>query len=131
MSGTARALAACASCSPLPQPPLRYRPPRCRCLPQFLLAENSWRKTNHSIIFGFFFVSSSLFTLLGGEVTTLSGVYSLSFLGVMGLFAFACMLLKYKRPGLPRSVRTRCVPPRAPPRPLAHCGAPLAAGRAR
>jgi amino acid transporter len=73
-----------------------------RCLPQFLLAENKFRGTNHIIIFGFFFVSSSLLWVLNGKFETLAGVYALAFLGVMFLFGFACLLLKIKRPDIAR-----------------------------
>lgn len=76
-----------------------------RCLPQFLLAENSWRKTNHWIILAFFVLCCSILEMSGGRVETLAGVYTISFLGVMGLFAFGNMLLKVQRGRLPRSVR--------------------------
>lgn len=77
-----------------------------RCLPQFLLNENSCRKTNHWIVIGFFLVSTSLFLMLRGNVETLSGVYNLAFLAVMSLFAIGCMMLKWKRPKIPRAVRS-------------------------
>ena len=105
-----------------------------RCLPQFLLNENSCRKTNHWIIIGFFLVASSLFLILNGNVETLSGVYNLAFLCVMvsclsrplsfarawlmppastlclqSLFAMGCMMLKWKRPRIPRAVRSSYV----------------------
>jgi hypothetical protein len=76
-----------------------------RCVPAFLLAENSWRRTNHYIIFGFLGLCWSLYTILNGNVDTLSNVYTVSFLGVMGLFSIGNMILKYKRNDLPRSVR--------------------------
>lgn len=77
-----------------------------RCLPQMLLHENAWRGTNHYIIFGYFFVSSSLFLILHGNIDSLSNIYTVSFLAVMALFAIGCMLLKYKRPTLPRDERS-------------------------
>ncbi len=76
-----------------------------RCLPQFLLAKNSWRETNHWIILSFFLVCCSILIATAGEVTLLAGVYTLSFLSVMALFAIGNMLLKSKRDRLPRSVR--------------------------
>jgi amino acid transporter len=75
-----------------------------RCLPQFLLAENEWRHTNHWIILGFFGVCSSMYLMLNGDVVSLSNVYSVSFMSVMGLFALGNMLLKYKRGNLKREV---------------------------
>lgn len=76
-----------------------------RCLPQFLLQENRWRGTNHWIILLFFVLCCSILTITAGKIETLAGVYTLSFLGVMGLFAIGNMLLKVKRDRLPRPVR--------------------------
>merc|ERR1712137_1052246 len=76
-----------------------------RCLPQFFLQENSLRHTNHWIILGFFAITSSLYAIVLGNVNTLSGMYSVAFLGVMSLFAIGCMMLKYKRNVIPRQVR--------------------------
>ncbi|MEO8126929.1 MAG: APC family permease [Bryobacteraceae bacterium] len=76
-----------------------------RCLPQFLLAENRLRRTNHWIILLFFAVCSSIMISTGGEIEALAGVYTLSFLGVMILFAIGNMLLKVERGRLPRAVR--------------------------
>ena len=82
-----------------------------RCLPQFLLAENSWRKTNHFIIIGFLIICSSLYLILSSSgdpssLQNLANVYTVSFLSVMSLFAIGNMLLKYKRGRLQREVRT-------------------------
>jgi hypothetical protein len=76
-----------------------------QCLPQRLLAENRWRGTNHWIILGFFAVCCSILALTGGDVGTLAGVYTLSFLAVMALYAVGNMLLKVARGRLPRAVR--------------------------
>ena len=76
-----------------------------RCLPQKLLAENKRRKTNHYIIIGFFLVCCSILAATSGHVATLAGVYTISFLSVMALFAVGNMLLKVERRRLPRSVR--------------------------
>jgi amino acid transporter len=76
-----------------------------RCLPQVLLQTNRWRNTNHWIILGFFLICCSILLATAGEVTLLAGVYTLSFLSVMSLFAIGNMLLKSKRDRLPRSVR--------------------------
>merc|ERR1712137_1346186 len=76
-----------------------------RCLPQFFLRENSLRHTNHWIILGFFAITSSLYAIVLGNANTLSGMYSVAFLGVMSLFAIGCMMLKYKRNDIPRQVR--------------------------
>lgn len=76
-----------------------------RCLPQFLLAQNQARKTNHWIILLFFILCSSVLLATNGAIEALAGVYTLSFLGVMGLFAIGNMLLKIERARLPRLVR--------------------------
>jgi amino acid transporter len=76
-----------------------------RCLPQFLLQENRWRKTNHWILGGFFLVCVSILLVTGGHIETLAGVYTLAFLSVMALFAVGNMLLKVKRGRLPRDTR--------------------------
>lgn len=76
-----------------------------RCLPQFLLQQNKSRGTNHWIILGFFAVCCSILVSTGGKVTTLAGVYAISFLSVMAFFAIGNMLLKIRRERLPRDVR--------------------------
>lgn len=76
-----------------------------RCLPQFLLEENKWRSTNHWIILLFFALCCSVLVITGGRIETLAGVYTLSFLCVMALFAVGNMLLKIKRDRLPREIR--------------------------
>ena len=76
-----------------------------RCLPQFLLAENRWRGTNHWIFLGFLGLCVSILLATGGEVEALAGVYTISFLSVMALFALGNMLLKTKRDRLRRDER--------------------------
>lgn len=72
-----------------------------RTLPQFLLKENR-RGTNHRIVIAFFAlcVSVAFFTQL--EIEALAGVYVLSFLSVMILYALGNILLKVRRENLPR-----------------------------
>lgn len=76
-----------------------------RCLPQFLLRENKWRGTNHWIILLFFVLCCSVLIITKGQIEALAGVYTISFLGVMSLFAAGNMLLKVKRSRLPRDAR--------------------------
>eukprot|EP01117_Protostelium_nocturnum_P019958 TRINITY_DN8784_c0_g1_i1.p1 TRINITY_DN8784_c0_g1~~TRINITY_DN8784_c0_g1_i1.p1 ORF type:complete len:644 (+),score=213.44 TRINITY_DN8784_c0_g1_i1:346-2277(+) len=75
-----------------------------RCLPMFLVKENSIRHTAHFIILGFFFITSYLYVIVGGDTESLEGVYTIAFLGVMALFAAGNMILKYKRSMLHRDV---------------------------
>ena len=72
-----------------------------RCLPQFLLKTNR-RGTTHRIVIGFFIFSVSTLLITGGETKALAGVYTLSFLAVMALFALGNILLKVNRARLPR-----------------------------
>lgn len=76
-----------------------------RCLPQFLLTENKWRRTNHWIILLFFALCASILFLTHGRLLVLGGVYTIAFLGVMCLFAVGNLLLKIKRARLPRHIR--------------------------
>lgn len=75
-----------------------------RCLPQLLLKTNRARGTNHWIIIAFFLVCLSVLFITEGNIGTLAGVYALSFLSVMSLFAIGNMLLKVRRSRLPRAV---------------------------
>jgi amino acid transporter len=76
-----------------------------QCLPQFLLAENRWRETNHWIILGFAAVCASILFVTQGNLADLGGVYTLAFLSVMALYAVGNMLLKVRRSRLPRAIR--------------------------
>ncbi|MCB9734047.1 MAG: APC family permease [Deltaproteobacteria bacterium] len=76
-----------------------------RCLPRVLLAKNKIRDTNHWIILGFFALCCSILVSTSGDVEVLAGVYTISFLCVMSLFAIGNMLLKKKRSRLPTTVR--------------------------
>lgn len=75
-----------------------------RCLPSFLLHENKWRKTNHWIILLFLAICISVYYITEGKIESLAGVYTISFLSVMILFAIGNALLKVHRAKLPRSV---------------------------
>jgi len=76
-----------------------------QCLPQFFLKQNKLRGTYHRIIIGFFLLCTSILFLTGGNLFTLAGVYTISFLGVMTLFALGNILLKVNRKELKRTLR--------------------------
>ena len=78
-----------------------------RALPSFFLQVNAFRKTNHFIIILFFILCASMVTILNGDIEALSGVYTISFLSVMMLFAMGDFLLKYKRGQLKRDRRAK------------------------
>lgn len=72
-----------------------------RVMPQFMLQSNR-RGTPHWIILGFFLLGVSVLLITQAEVQALAGVYTISFLAVMILFAVGNVLLKVKRSRLPR-----------------------------
>lgn len=71
-----------------------------RCLPQALLNPSRY-KTFHRVILGFFLLSC-LLLYIAKDVHNLAGVYTISFLAVMFLFAVGNGLLKTYRGRLPR-----------------------------
>lgn len=77
-----------------------------RCMPQFLLIANPWTGTDSIIVVGFFFLCASQVVALSGDVKTLGGVYCFSFLSVMTIVALGNIMLKVKRPSLPREIST-------------------------
>ena len=75
-----------------------------QCLPQFLLKKNR-RGTSHRIIISFFVLCSSILLVTQGNLLSLAGVYTISFLGVMTLFGIGNILLKIRRRELKRTYR--------------------------
>ncbi|CAI5715787.1 unnamed protein product [Peronospora effusa] len=75
-----------------------------RVLPAFLAKTNKARGTNHYIIGIYFLLSASLVLILNADASTVNGVYTYSFLGLMAMFSCACMLLKGKRSEIPRDI---------------------------
>lgn len=75
-----------------------------RCLPQILLKVNRYG-TQYRIIIVFFILSVSILIVTQGILSTLAGVYTISFLAVMALFSLGNLLLKIRRSGLRRPER--------------------------
>ncbi|MFD0793432.1 APC family permease [Mucilaginibacter litoreus] len=75
-----------------------------RILPNFFLAKNR-RGVNYRIVIGFFILCLSILLVTKGDLANLAGVYTFSFLTVMGLFGLGNLLLKAKREKLPRPER--------------------------
>jgi len=75
-----------------------------RILPGYLLKKNR-RGSSYRISLMFFLLSVSILLITEGEVEALAGVYTISFLLVMGLFGVGNILLKVKREKLPRPER--------------------------
>jgi len=72
-----------------------------RVLPQLFLKKNR-RHSSYRIIILFFLLCVSVLLITKGNVGTLAGVYTISFLSVMVLFGLGNILLKIKRAQLPR-----------------------------
>lgn len=79
-----------------------------RCLPQILLKKNK-RGSQHYIILTFFFLCASILYMTKGDLLALGGVYTISFLGVMSLFAVGNALLKIRRARLPRKYKAKWI----------------------
>lgn len=74
------------------------------CLPNFLTATNK-KGSFPRIVFLFFALCSSILVVTRGELLSLAGVYTISFLGVMSLFAFGNLILRETRTELKRTYR--------------------------
>jgi len=79
-----------------------------RILPPFFLKRNK-RGSSYRIIILFLLISISVLLITRGKVETLAGVYTISFLSVMGLFAIGNIFLKVKRSKLPRQYKARWI----------------------
>lgn len=72
------------------------------CLPGFLTHQNK-KGSYPRIIIAFFILCSSILILTGGNLLSLAGVYTISFLGVMTLFATGNLMLRRTRTELKRT----------------------------
>lgn len=77
-----------------------------RILPNYFLKENK-NGSNYIIIVSFLLLCISVLFATKGDITSLAGVYTFSFLAVMGLFGIGNLLLKFKRRKLPRPEKAR------------------------
>ncbi len=75
-----------------------------RIMPPFFLKKNK-KGSSYRIIIMFFVLCVSVLLITQGNVKLLAGVYTISFLSVMALFAIGNILLKIKRSKLPRPER--------------------------
>jgi amino acid transporter len=75
-----------------------------RILPPFFLKKNK-RGSSHRIILLFLALNVSVLFITEGRVEILAGVYTISFLSVMALFAIGNIYLKIRRAQLPRPVK--------------------------
>lgn len=72
------------------------------CLPNFLSKPNE-KGSFPRIVLAFFILCSSILLMTHGELLSLAGVYTISFLGVMSLFAFGNLILRETRTELKRT----------------------------
>lgn len=77
-----------------------------RLLPSIFLVRNKRTGADQYVILMFFILCSSLFAIVKGDTSSLSGVFVVSFLSVMCCFSLCNILLKYKRGRLHRMVTT-------------------------
>ncbi|SDS13010.1 amino acid/polyamine/organocation transporter, APC superfamily [Polaribacter sp. KT25b] len=77
-----------------------------RVLPQYFLKKNK-KGSSYRIIIVFLILTISVLLITNGNVKLLAGVYTISFLSVMALFAIGNVLLKVKRNSLPRPEKAR------------------------
>lgn len=78
------------------------------CLPNFLAKQNN-AGSHPRIIFTFFILCTSILLITKGELLSLAGVYTISFLGVMSLFAIGNLILRKTRPELKRPYKAPVV----------------------
>lgn len=84
---------------------LMHRMTLDQCFPQFLLKKT--RRGSYPLIaLSFMTLCISILYLTQGQLLSLAGVYTISFLGVMTFFAVGNMLLRVNRPELKRTYKT-------------------------
>lgn len=71
-------------------------------LPKFFLIRNRFTGSYQYIILTFLVLSITLYAIVGGDTSSLSGVFAVAFLGSLSTFAVANIMIKYKRGRLPR-----------------------------
>jgi amino acid transporter len=77
-----------------------------RILPNYFLKQNK-NGSNYRIIISFLILCVSVLFVTEGNLESLAGVYTFSFLAVMALFGIGNLLLKFKRKKLPRPEKAR------------------------
>jgi amino acid transporter len=78
------------------------------CVPKTFADMNS-KESFPKIIWGFLALCVSILLVSKGDIPTLGGIYAISFLSVMCMFALANLILKVTRPNLKRTYRTKTI----------------------
>lgn len=63
-------------------------------LPRVLMSRNDCYGTHHWIIASFFTLTVTLYAYSQGDIASLGGVYTMSFLGVLGVAVVGCVILR-------------------------------------
>jgi amino acid transporter len=84
---------------------LLYRMAADGCLPNYFTTRSK-QGSYPKIVIAFFLICSSILFLTKGNLLSLAGVYTISFLGVMSLFALGNLILKINRAELKRTHNT-------------------------
>ncbi|KAH3723110.1 amino acid permease [Pelomyxa schiedti] len=73
-----------------------------RVLPGILMQKNRLFHTSHWVICAFWLLTSILFAVTGGNISSLAGMFTASFLTVLFVVACGNLLFKYKRRSIPK-----------------------------
>jgi hypothetical protein len=77
---------------------------RDRIIPSLFLIRNKYTGSAQYIILAFLVLNVTLYSIVRGDTTSLSGVFAVAFLAVLLMFSVLNILIKYKRNRLPRYV---------------------------
>ncbi|CAM0135491.1 hypothetical protein VKS41_005136 [Umbelopsis sp. WA50703] len=75
-----------------------------RIIPSLFLIRNKYTGSAQYIILAFLVLNVTLYSIVRGDTTSLSGVFAVAFLAVLLMFSVLNILIKYKRNRLPRYV---------------------------
>ncbi|KAL0094978.1 amino acid permease-domain-containing protein [Phycomyces blakesleeanus] len=76
-----------------------------RILPRLFLIRNRWTGSYQYIVLAFLVLSIIMYVIVGGDTTSLSGVFAVAFLCSLSTFAAVNILMKYKRGRLVRFIK--------------------------
>ncbi|KAF9977385.1 hypothetical protein BGZ73_006132 [Actinomortierella ambigua] len=71
-------------------------------LPPFLLIRNKWTGSYQYIIVFFLGLCVTLYSIVRGDTTSISGMFAVAFLCVLAAYSFSNLMLHFIRPRLPR-----------------------------
>ncbi|KAI9304827.1 amino acid permease-domain-containing protein, partial [Cunninghamella echinulata] len=80
-----------------------------RILPSFFLRKNRFTGSYQYIIIVFFILNVILCFIANGDASSISGVFSIAFLGVLTMYGLCNLLMKYTRGSLKRIVKVSLI----------------------